>query len=120
MPQGYFLGSVALPEIVATKDAVLLRVFVQPRAAKDAIVGLHGNALKVKVRAPPTEDRANRAVEGIVAHALGVPPRDVSVIAGRASRNKRVAVSNAALEKVSNALRHVLSSRAHESGPEAF
>jgi uncharacterized protein (TIGR00251 family) len=101
-------------------NGCIVDVFVQPRGAKDAIVGLHGAALKVKVTAPPVEGRANRAVEDLLARVLRVPRRDVSVVAGQASRRKRVHVSGMGPEIVSDAIEHVLSSRTHESGPEAF
>jgi len=108
------------PFVVASKDGALVEVFVQPRAAKDALVGVHGRALKLKVRAPATEDRANRAVEGLVAEWLGLPRSQVSVIAGRTSRNKRIAVLGMSPENVTSALDAVLPSRAHERGQEAF
>lgn len=67
-------------------------MFVQPRAARDAIVGVHGEALKLKVSAPPLEGRANRAVERLLADRLGVAHGDVNVVSGDSSRSKRIEV----------------------------
>jgi uncharacterized protein (TIGR00251 family) len=112
---------VELPSfIVASKGRALIEAFVQPRAAKDALVGVHGRALKLKVTAPAIDDRANRAVEKLVSEWLGVPRSQVSVIAGRAGRNKRIAVVGMTPENVASALTAVLPSRAHERGQEAF
>jgi uncharacterized protein len=45
---------------------VLIDALVQPRASRDAIDGVHDEALKLKVKAPPVDDRANRAVEKLL------------------------------------------------------
>jgi uncharacterized protein (TIGR00251 family) len=67
-------------------------VFVQPRAARNAIVGVHGNALKLKVSAPALQGRANRAVERLLAELLDISPSAVSVVSGASSRSKRVEI----------------------------
>lgn len=89
---------------------------VQPRATTAAIVGLHGDALKVKVTAPPVDERANRAVELLVARVLDVPRSTVSVISGHSSRRKRVEVRGIDVGSVQRAIGHVLTSPAHDPG----
>ena len=69
-----------------------IAVKVVPRAARDEIVGWQGGALRVRVTAPPQDGRANRALEGLLAAALGLRKRAVSVASGRTSARKRVAV----------------------------
>ena len=71
---------------------VRLSVHVQPRAAKDEIVGQHGTALKVRVQAPPVDGAANSAVVALIAARLRVPRRDVRVVAGESSRAKTVEI----------------------------
>jgi hypothetical protein len=78
--------------IEAAGSGVVLRVHAQPGAARSRIVGTHGDALKVQVRARPVEGAANRALVEILAEALAVRPAGVSVIAGARGRAKRVAV----------------------------
>ena len=56
---------------------------VQPRSARDRVVGLHGGALKVQVTAPPVDGAANRAVIELLAEWLGVPRRAVAVVRGQ-------------------------------------
>lgn len=68
------------------------RLRVAPGARRDALVGVQGDALKLAVRAVPEKGRANGAVLQILADALGVPARQVSLVAGGASRDKVVAV----------------------------
>jgi uncharacterized protein len=99
------------PYLVESKDGSLLSVFVQPRAAKDEVVGFQGDALKVKVRAPADQGKANRAVCELIAEMVGVPRRDVVVVSGGASRHKRIGVQ-ASPAAVMRAVELVLSSRA--------
>lgn len=81
-------------DAVATVDGgTEIRVFCQPRAARSAVVGLHGGAVKVKVQAPALEGRANAALEALLAAVLGVPRASVHLTAGEHSRFKRVHVA---------------------------
>ena len=104
--------------VTVSKGRTLLDVFVQPGAAKDAIVGVHGPALKVKIKAPPVDGRANRGVESFLEKALGTGRGSASVVAGASSRHKRVAIQ-APPTDVARAIVLVLSSRGHEPGQEA-
>jgi uncharacterized protein (TIGR00251 family) len=71
---------------------VELSVFCQPKAARSALIGMHGGALKAKVKAPPVEGRANQALLDLLAGALGVPRGRLTLVSGEQSRNKRVRV----------------------------
>lgn len=71
-------------------DGVVLHVHVQPGAGRSAVVGRHGNALKVRVAAPPVEGRANEATLALLAEALGLAPGEVELVGGATSRAKRV------------------------------
>ena len=53
-------------------DGVIFRVKVQPGAAKNEIVGVQGDALKVKINAPPVKGKANRALIDFLAEKLGI------------------------------------------------
>ena len=84
------------PYLHATGAGTHLDVFVQPRAARVGIAGVHGRALKLKVRAPAQDDKANRAVLEWLAQALGVPVRSLEIVSGHKSRSKRILVSELA------------------------
>ena len=75
--------------------SVRIKVWVQPGASRDRVVGMHGDALKICVSAPPEKGRANRCVEKVLAHALGVKKSCVRVTAGAASREKTVEIEGA-------------------------
>lgn len=71
---------------------MLFAVRVQPRASKDEIAGVMGGALKVRLRAPAVEDRANEALCEYLAELLKRPKAAVRILSGHHSRSKRVEV----------------------------
>ncbi|HEY5492308.1 MAG TPA: DUF167 domain-containing protein [Gemmatimonadaceae bacterium] len=71
---------------------VRFAIHVQPRSKRPGIDGLHGDALRVRVQAPPVEGAANEAVVAVIAAALGVPARAVHIAAGQSGRQKLVDV----------------------------
>ncbi|HVM65630.1 MAG TPA: DUF167 domain-containing protein [Acidimicrobiales bacterium] len=77
-------------------DDVVVHVHVQPGAGRTAVTGRHGNALKVKVGAPPQGGRANEAVLALLAEVLGAPVASLSLDGGATSRAKRVRVRGVA------------------------
>lgn len=69
-----------------------MRVHVQPRAGTSGIAGRHGDALKIRVAAPPADGRATDAARAVLAAALGVGPAAVTLVSGERSRLKRFTV----------------------------
>ena len=65
---------------------------VQPRSSRNQVVGLHAEALKVKIQAPPVEGAANKMCIAVLAKALKVPKSAIEIISGHAARNKRLLV----------------------------
>lgn len=78
--------------IAAVPGGVALVVRAQPGAARARVVGLHGGALKVAVRARPIDGAANRELVAVLADALAVRPAAVSVVSGARGRDKRIRV----------------------------
>jgi len=71
------------------RDAVVLHVHVQPGAGRTTVVGRHGDAVKLRVAAPPVEGRANSAVTELLADLFGIKASAVELVAGGKSRVKR-------------------------------
>ena len=71
---------------------MIFPVRVQPRASKDEIAGAMGGALKVRLRAPAVEGRANEALCEFVAELLKTPKSAVRILSGERSRIKRVEI----------------------------
>ena len=86
---------------VSVRDgAAVFRVRVQPRARRDEIAGEWEGAVKVRLRAPATENRANEALIAFLAQVLRIPKAAVRILAGERSRAKRVEVSGVTPEQV--------------------
>jgi uncharacterized protein (TIGR00251 family) len=68
---------------------VVLSVHAQPGAKRTEVAGLHGDALKIRVAAPAVEDRANAALVDFIAERFGIARRDVTLVSGERSREKR-------------------------------
>jgi uncharacterized protein (TIGR00251 family) len=71
---------------------VEIRVKAVPGASRDGVAGMLGDRVKVRVSAPPEGGKANRAVEAVIAAALGVKASQVAVAAGRTRAEKTVRV----------------------------
>jgi len=87
----------------------LLRVHVVPGARRAGVTGLHGDALRVRVTAPPVEGAANRELLRLLARLLGVRSADLALEAGARGREKRVRVRGLAAETVRERLVPALS-----------
>jgi uncharacterized protein (TIGR00251 family) len=79
-------------------DELTLTLHIQPGAKRSEIAGLHGEALKIRLAAPPIEGRANEALLRFVADLFGVSLRQVELRQGAQSRHKVVAVSGSKVE----------------------
>jgi hypothetical protein len=75
-----------------TEDGVILRVKVQPRASRDEVVRVQGDALKVRITSPPVEGAANRQLLTFLAKRLGVSRGRVELRTGSTSRLKSITI----------------------------
>ena len=75
--------------------SLLLALHIQPGAKQTGFAGLHGEAMKLRLAAPPLEGRANAALCAFLAEFCGVPKSAVMLVSGETSRAKRVRVEGA-------------------------
>ncbi len=87
--------------IRADGDGVILCLHVQPGARKTEIAGLHGEALKIRLAAPPVDGKANASLIEFLARQLGVAKSAVELLSGATSRAKRVRVGGVNCDAVS-------------------
>ncbi len=73
-----------------TSQGIVLKVFVQPRSAQNMIAGQHGDALKIKLTAPPVDGAANKMCIQYLSKFLNVPKSALEIISGHSSRTKRI------------------------------
>jgi hypothetical protein len=73
-----------------TKEGLLLTVRVIPRSARDEIVGTHGDALKIRLNAPPVDGKANGRLMRCLGERLEVPLSRIQIVRGQTGREKQV------------------------------
>jgi uncharacterized protein (TIGR00251 family) len=79
---------------------VRLAVHVMPNAKQSAVAEVHGDALKIRLQAPPVEGKANAALVGFIAGVMNVPKSAVAVTHGATSRRKLVTVDGVVAAEV--------------------
>ena len=84
----------------------LLPVAVQPRASRNLVAGLHGNALKLLLTAPPVDGAANAACLRFLAELLGVSRARLSIIKGTKARQKLIRITEMSVDTVRQRLRY--------------
>lgn len=91
-----------------TKAGLEISVWAQPKASKTRVVGVHGEALKIAVQAPPVDGAANEEISEFLAGLLGVAARQVQLHKGPTSRQKVFLIAGVPLatakEKIAGAL----------------
>jgi uncharacterized protein (TIGR00251 family) len=83
-----------------TATGVRVSVHVQPRASNSGIVGIHGEALKVRLTAPPVDGAANEALTELLAATFGIPVQAITIVAGSSSRRKVVELDGVTEDRV--------------------
>ena len=86
--------------IKATKDGVVLTLHIQPGAKKTEVVGPHGDALKIRLAAPPVDGKANAALVEFLAKKVGAGRTAVEIVGGQTSRTKRVRIEGYAVDEL--------------------
>jgi uncharacterized protein len=81
-----------------------LTIRVQPRASSNQIVGWEGEALKVRLTAPPVEGKANEALIEFLASRLGVAKRALAIVSGHGARTKIVELAGLTVEEATQLL----------------
>jgi len=72
---------------------LILSLYVQPRSSRNELVGLHGEALKLRLTTPPIDGRANKAVIAFLSKRLKIPKSALTIRSGLQSRSKKVVLS---------------------------
>jgi uncharacterized protein (TIGR00251 family) len=79
-----------MPYLKENINGVTLTVFIQPRSSKNMIAGLHNDALKIKLTAPPVDGAANKMCIQYLSKWLKVHRSSIEIVSGHKSRTKRL------------------------------
>ena len=87
-------------QVSARGDSVSFAVRVTPRASRDTIEGEYNGALRIRLTAPPVDNRANDALRHLLAEHLNLPVSAVRILSGETSRTKRVEIRGVTPEQI--------------------
>jgi uncharacterized protein len=85
--------------ITEKPEGLVITIFVQPRASKNQIAGLHGDALKIKLTAPPVDNAANKMCLQFLAKCLDISKSSLEMLSGQTSRTKQILIRYAGDQK---------------------
>ena len=92
-----------------TGDGIVLNLHIQPRASRNEVCGVHGDALKLRLTSPPVDGAANRLCREFLAELFDVPKSAVEIVSGESSRHKRVRVTGGDRQRLREILAGVAS-----------
>ncbi len=81
-----------MPAVEYQQEDLLLRVYVQPKASRDQIVGLHGDELKIAITAPPVDGQANRYLTQFLSKQFKVAKGQINIEKGETGRHKQIRI----------------------------
>lgn len=74
-------------------------MFIQPNAKNNEVVGLHGDSIKIKIKAPPVDGEANLALIRFLSQQLGIPQKNFTLLHGQTGKNKLIEIESSFTEK---------------------
>ncbi len=78
--------------VESSQDGLVLRLYIQPKASRDAIIGLHGDEVKVAITAPPVDGQANAHLVKFLAKQFRVAKSQVLIEKGELGRHKQIKI----------------------------
>jgi uncharacterized protein len=90
--------------IIDSADGCIIHLWVQPSAPKSQIIGPHDGALKIKIKAPPVEGKANSEIIRFFSEILKTPKKNIEILRGELGRRKSILVANKTAAEVSAAI----------------
>lgn len=89
---------------VEKEEGVQISLYIQPNASKTEIIGEYNGALKIKIKAPPLEGRANDEIIAFLSKALNISKSKIEIIKGDRSRLKKILIHSLSQDLIKKAL----------------
>lgn len=83
-----------MPAVAQVQGDLVLKLYVQPKASRDQIVGLHGQELKIAITAPPIDGKANNHLTKYLSKQFKVAKSHISIEKGELGRHKQVRINS--------------------------
>lgn len=80
-------------------NGLIVKCYVQPKASKNSIIGLHGDSLKISVMSPPVDGKANKTLCKFLAKSFKISKSMINILSGENSRNKRVFIQGLSVDE---------------------
>lgn len=84
------------------KDGIIIKIKAVPNSSKNEICGLYNDALKVKIKAPAVENKANEELIKFLSKQLKIPKNSITLKAGDTSKLKTLYINNCTIDKIKN------------------
>jgi uncharacterized protein (TIGR00251 family) len=98
-----------MPYLTAKGDQqVILDLYVQPKASRTRITGLHDGSIKLTITAPPIEGKANSQVTTFMAKLFKIPKSSITLMSGHQGRHKRIAIAGITQDEIRRILAPLL------------
>lgn len=88
-----------------TAEGVIILLYVQPQAPKSEVIGPYNGALKIKIKAPPTEGKANDEIIRFLSELTGLAKSKIEILKGDKSRNKKILIRQALVQDLQSLFR---------------
>lgn len=79
-------------DIKKTDTGIIFKIYVQPKASKNSVVGIHNDALKIRLTAPPVDGAANKLCIKYLSKLTGIPKTAIEIVSGNTSRTKHIQI----------------------------
>ena len=90
-----------MPYLSKQKDGTnLINVYVQPRASRTGLIGMHDGCLKLAISSPPVDDKANKSVVSFLSDFFQIPFREIRLCSGKKSRRKQLAIGTVSEDEI--------------------
>lgn len=76
--------------ITDSSEGCIITIHASPRATRNQLQGIHGDALKIRLQAPPVDGKANKELLSFLARTLGIPKCKLELLTGDTGRHKRI------------------------------
>jgi uncharacterized protein len=90
--------------ILETKEGVIFKIRVQPRSSKQELAGIQDDALKLRIKAPPVDGKANEECIRFLSELFGIKKSRISIISGLTSRGKTVSIEGLKKKDIESAV----------------